>query len=1529
MKKKPNNKRMDFLPNKLNKYSIRKFTVGTTSILIGSLMFLGNSADAAETTTTTTDTTATPSTDSPTTEAPTTEAATTEAATTEAPTTEAPTTEAVNTPVQAQNLEFNADNTELTGIATSGQVVELHLADGTIEKTVVDTDGTFTFRSLTVASEEVVSVITVDGDVKSEAVKVTANKIVEATTEAPTTETATTEAPTTEAATTETATTETATTEAVTTETATTETATTEAPTTEAAPVVTPDVATAPETTEATTSVADTTAALTTATTDAEKQQVLADTVVSNTGITQEEASAYVANLNLDYANLTNEELTALLLQAIANSQAANELPVLAPTTDSSLTNAESLALSANAVETTGTSPMTLSTLALGDVSTINALAATSPIESELNAGAIYTKGTMDQLYSYRGHAWIYKDGNMGDQSNPAPTMKVYLQWVDGQGTVSPVFYTTTNADGSYSFDFLNPDWKAGDDLANKGYQVKDVDGNVITKWQIAGDGGFAVKTWVENPDPSVYNVIKEGDKVTGFHTRTNRTNESWNFTAGVNVIETSEVILQEIPNSDPNLLETPTPAYTTTGSYGIVSGTVWYDGGDIAGSPNHVYYNTGRDLPATGTQVAASYVNDEVTRQFDAWKTANPGYTLDQFKAAQKQIIADYEALNGAGSHIAESVVATVDQNGNFLIPFKGLYGYNAYTKGANTVTAEEYGKVVADADLNNTDPRLWDFTVNPFLKDRHINTDYIYLTTLVENYNVWSNSFQNNMFEPIGDSDANTGFNSSVNNQIALLANTPMHDVLVDTAAIGDTVNTRTDGLLPNTEYQVQWFKDGKPFGGPVTVTSGADGTVGSQPITVPSDITGPTTFTSAVFWKGESTGNLTTALAADSFVADVAKAPDAPVISPVDNNDTTLNVTGTPGSTVTVTDNNNNIVGTVVIPTDGTPGVITLATPLTEGTTLTSTATNSNGTSPVSNTVTVVDVIAAITAPPATVGTAIEPIVISNNDVGTPNDTTITVNGLPSGLTYSNGQITGTPSTPGTYTVTVIGTDENGTTTQEQFDILVEAVVLDADTNQPNYKDAVVEWGQSVTIPAPLNVDDTTPPIGTQYSPSGTLPSWVTVNADGTISVSPDSTVSPGPVTVQVLVTYPDNSTEIIDVVIDVLQTPHVISEQFGPDIYSTIDPNIVGAAEPGSTITIQFYDGETFTGIADENGNFSISVPFEVRDKYKITGGLNYVISVDEDGNETKHIFNVHDTIPPQIGTLNPISPTDTELTGSSAEPDTLVIITDKDANILYTAVVDANGNYTVPLNTPLTEGTEVFAVFVDNSENIANGSYNTADGTLTLDPNNLVSQIVSGADPNVDASNATVTEGQAITPIEVTITDESNTTEVVTGLPSGLTYDDANNQIIGTPDIITDWNDDAATGTYEETRDFPVTIEVTDEAGNVTEETITITVQRDTDGDGNPDVTDTDDDNDGIPDTEDNNPKVADTTAPTVDASDATVTEGQAITPIPVTITDDNDTTEEVTGLPSGLTYDDANNQIIGTPDIITDWNDDA
>ena len=38
----PINKRLDFISNKLNKYSIRKFTVGTASILVGATLIFGH-----------------------------------------------------------------------------------------------------------------------------------------------------------------------------------------------------------------------------------------------------------------------------------------------------------------------------------------------------------------------------------------------------------------------------------------------------------------------------------------------------------------------------------------------------------------------------------------------------------------------------------------------------------------------------------------------------------------------------------------------------------------------------------------------------------------------------------------------------------------------------------------------------------------------------------------------------------------------------------------------------------------------------------------------------------------------------------------------------------------------------------------------------------------------------------------------------------------------------------------------------------------------------------------------------------------------------------------------------------------------------------------------------------------------------------------------------------------------------------------------------------------------------------------------
>ena len=183
------------------------------------------------------------------------------------------------------------------------------------------------------------------------------------------------------------------------------------------------------------------------------------------------------------------------------------------------------------------------------------------------------------------------------------------------------------------------------------------------------------------------------------------------------------------------------------------------------------------------------------------------------------------------------------------------------------------------------------------------------------------------------------------------------------------------------------------------------------------------------------------------------------------------------------------------------------------------------------------------------------------------------------------------------------------------------------------------------------------------------------------------------------------------------------------------------------------------------------------------------------------------------------------------------------------------------------------------------------------------------------------SDQTVVEGNPISEITVT-TDDPNATVTVSNLPNGVTYDPTTKKISGTP-TVTDWT------STEETREFTVTVEAKDEAGNTSTKTFKITVQRDTDHDGTPDVTDTDDDGDGYPDTEEaargtdpKDPNSKPTTSITP-ISDQTVVEGNPINEITVTV-DNPNTTVTVSNLPNGVTYNPTTKKITGTP-AITDW----
>ncbi|HEM3625535.1 TPA: YPDG domain-containing protein, partial [Streptococcus suis] len=762
---------------------------------------------------------------------------------------------------------------------------------------------------------------------------------------------------------------------------------------------------------------------------------------------------------------------------------------------------------------------------AAADNGTFTDRAITSEIQNDLEANAIYSPGTKGQKQSYAGTAYVYRNGSMHNSGQADAVVlggtNVYLQWVNGKGYVSKVYYTTTNADGTFVIDLSKPE----------------VDANGAShEFKLAGDGDFSIRTWVQNPDPTKYSVILPGDKFYGFHDRLERTMESWDFTAGINRIVNAHVALQELPNAEdylhkPEAERQVSPSgdgvWANTGNYGTIRGNVWYENGDLAGSPAFIWYENSWDIRAAGVKMVGSYLNDEVTNLLDAWKAANPNYTLDMMREAQAQIIGEYEAANGVGSHIAETVEAVVEADGSYYIPFRGLYGVSSTEQntrlGSRTITDEEYGTVVRDEDISHNNLMAWNGTLGQ--KHRHINADYVYVSPVVTDYAVWSKNFQNNTFESVNDNNVNAlaSYNTSTTD-FALLAPQPMHDVLVkDTVSNygfpGDVVESRTGGLLPNREYQIQWFRDGVAYGSPVTVTSAADGTAVSYPITVPDDLTGPTVFTSAVFRQGEDTKNVTNALAADSFIAnnpvadnytpsyeekivtpgnsatslpklveDATKAEatiptntnfsiDPNYVDPtgyvVEINETTGEVKVTAPATPTKDTAETVEVPVVVTYPDGSKDVTTAKFLLdtdADGTPdVTDTdddndgvldtdentdGTNSKDPNSIASSITPIDDQTGV------VGEAITPITVTADKV--PTGGSVEVTGLPDGVTYdpTTGEITGTPTTPGTSTVTVTVLDKDGNPVTgadgqpvtETFTFTVTPAPTQADTNTP---------------------------------------------------------------------------------------------------------------------------------------------------------------------------------------------------------------------------------------------------------------------------------------------------------------------------------------------------------------------------------------------------------------------------------------------------------------------------------------------
>ena len=752
-------------------------------------------------------------------------------------------------------------------------------------------------------------------------------------------------------------------------------------------------------------------------------------------------------------------------------------------------------------------------------------------------ATAIRADGTWGQKKGYQGTVYLDRDKTPDDQDDAdeaMPGVKVFLQYVNGKGQVSPIYYTTSDSEGKFVFDLSKA--------------PKDGLGNPV-EFKLSGDEKFQVRTWAENPDPAKYTLAAGGDMYSGrFHNRLTRKWEAWDFTAGINRIVGSKVVFQERPNVDgwlakPEAEWTEAPSadkkWPEGGIYGTARGKVWWENNEDEGTLSNQYFKDSSDRAATDVKVVGSYVNDEVAREFDAWKAANKNYSREQFRVAQKEIVDKYQAEHGKGSHIAESRVAYVKDDGSFYLPFAGLYGVDRNKKG-NKTTDEEWGTLVSAKDEKHDSLMQWNGTLGQ--RHRHINKDYMYLYPVVgDNRDLWMGNYQDNMFQPADGGGLGESLESDNISQqyFALLTPRPIHDVFnydntSSIAAPGDTAKSKTTGLVPNQKYAIKWVADGKSTGEVCTVTANELGELESCDFTVPKNLSKATVYSSQVFAadaSGKPTGTL---LLADSFLADptfvryddttgTAKEKDLEATPSFDNPNTDTVEKKPEGATFEFAD----------------------------------------------------------PAAAEKLGLSIDP---KTGAVKWPADKQV------EGENEVLVKVTWTPAE---------GADPVSREVPVKFNLDAPAS-KDNESFEPEYGDGSGKPGEDVTVPAPTIKDedgnDTEVPEDTKFAPGEGAPDGVTVDENtGEVTVPVSEDAKPGDeITVPVDVTHPDGSTDTVDVTVTV-DDPDTKKPDWndakttpGESVEIEKDPNS-GDVESGTTVEVTDGPG---TAEIDEDGKITV-------------------------------------------------------------------------------------------------------------------------------------------------------------------------------------------------------------------------------------------------------------------------------------------------------------------------------------------------
>ena len=185
------------------------------------------------------------------------------------------------------------------------------------------------------------------------------------------------------------------------------------------------------------------------------------------------------------------------------------------------------------------------------------------------------------------------------------------------------------------------------------------------------------------------------------------------------------------------------------------------------------------------------------------------------------------------------------------------------------------------------------------------------------------------------------------------------------------------------------------------------------------------------------------------------------------------------------------------------------------------------------------------------------------------------------------------------PGTYEVPVTVTYPDGS--QDHVIVKVTVDIAQAEKNHPEYNDGIVKPGETIDLP---QIGDTEMPNGTHYDVTPNVPSgWeISVNeTTGALSVTPPKNAQSGTsIVTEVIVHYPDGSTEVVQIVITVgeqlptpLPTPNCPPIDIGDQVIDGHD------ATPGHSICVTWENGTTSRVPVSKDGTWHVAIPSDIQ------------------------------------------------------------------------------------------------------------------------------------------------------------------------------------------------------------------------------------------------------------------------------------------------------------------------------------------